>query len=222
MSNPLVNWTRNGMPLTLFGSPGSGSAAAEMALRAAGLRYEIVRASAWEPDSALSELRQVNPLGQIPTLVLKDGTVLTETVAILLHLALSHPKAQLLPKAGAARAVALRGLVFIAANCYPAVSISDYPERWTTARSPAAQKCVREAARAQLHRGWELFADAFGNAAVLSTPAPGALAFLAVVVSQWSGARAHLKSERPGFHRLLLALEKHPRLAEVLREHHDA
>ena len=41
------------MPLTLFGSPGSGSAAIEMALRAAGIDYRIVRASEWEPDSAL-------------------------------------------------------------------------------------------------------------------------------------------------------------------------
>lgn len=207
------------MPLKLYGSPGSGSAAAEMALRACGVDYEVVRASEWEPDSALDELRKVNPLGQIPTLLLESGAVLTESVAILLHLALSHPASNLLPTGPDARAQAIRGLVFIAANCYPAVSISDYPQRWTTALSSAAHRSVRQAARVQLHRHWEVFADTFGKAAVVSVPEPGALAFLAVVVSQWSGARAHLASARPAFHRLLLKLERHARLADVLREH---
>jgi len=207
-------------PLALYGSPGSGSAAAEMALRAAGLAYEVVRASSWEPGPGLRALQKVNPLGQIPTLVLDDGTVLSETVAILVHLGLAHPEAALLPTEPSARAVALRGLAFIAANCYPAVSISDYPERWTTARSAAARSHVRAAARAQLHRHWELFADMAGRSAVLApAKVPGALAFLAVVVSQWSGTRAHLATARAPFHRLLLRLEQHPRLATVLREH---
>jgi GST-like protein len=49
------------MPLKLFGSPGSGSAAAEMALRACGLPCVVVRAATWEPDSALEALRKAGP-----------------------------------------------------------------------------------------------------------------------------------------------------------------
>lgn len=64
--------------LTLFGSRGSGSAAIECALRHCGVPYTIVRASTWEADSAQAELAKANPLGQIPTLILEDGTVLTE------------------------------------------------------------------------------------------------------------------------------------------------
>ena len=210
------------MPLKLFGSPGSGSAAVEMALRAAEVRYEVVRTSSWEPGSAFKRLLSVNPLGQIPTLVLEDGTVLSESVAILVHIALSHPDASLLPASPAARAVALRALVFIATNCYTAVSICDYPERWTVARTSAARQSVHQAAMAQLHRNWEAFADLFGKASVLQPGSPGAVAFLAVVVSQWSGTRAHLATSRPAFHRLLLRLEQHQRLADVLREHGDA
>ena len=130
------------MPLTLFGSPGSGSAAIEMALRAANLSYQTVRASTWEPGPALEELRHVNPLGQIPTLVLPDGTVLTESAAILIHLGLEHPQAKILPTAPSERAKAIRGLVFIAANCYSAVSVSDYPDRWTTAATKPAHARV--------------------------------------------------------------------------------
>lgn len=207
---------------TLFGSPGSGSAAIEMALHAAGAAYQSVRASSWEPGPGLEALRRVNPLAQIPTLVEPDGTVLTESAAILLHLALSFPDAGLLPSAPGPRARALRGLVFIAANCYAAVSISDYPQRWTASTSGRSRENVRIAARANLHRAWDLFADAHAADPMLAIPAPGALAFLAVVVSQWSGTRAHLKSSRPAFHRLLIELERHPRIAPVLGEHRAA
>lgn len=204
--------------LTLFGAPGSGSAAIEMALRAAQLPYETVHAATWAPGPGLTRLRAINPLGQIPTLVLLDGTVLTESAAILIALALQYPAAGLLPEAEGPRALALRGLVFIAANAYAAVSVSDYPERWTTATTRPARQQVRQAARQQLQRSWELFADHFGAPALLWAPEPGALAFLAVVVSQWSGARAHLKAARPDFFRTLQALEAHPRLALILRE----
>ena len=204
---------------TLYGSPGSGSAAVEMALRAAGVEYRIVRASTWEPGPALEELRRVNPLGQIPTLVEPDGAVLTESAAILIHLALAHPDAALLPGEPSARARALRGLVYIAANCYSAISVCDYPERWTTATDDDAREHVRRAARANLHRAWEIFADQYADDPALGGEPPGALAFLTVVVSQWSGAREHLAKTRPAFRALIDRLELHPRLATVLVEH---
>lgn len=205
----------------LYGSPGSGSAAIEMALQAAGLGYRVVRAASWEADSALAELRQHNPLGQIPTLRLPDGTAIAESAAILIHLGSLHPQSGLLPAEPGARARHLHGLVYIAANCYSAVSISDYPAQWTHDGTPAAVAAVRAAARAQLHQRWALFADQFGP--LLDAAAtPGALAFLAVVVSQWSGARQHLLAERPDFHARLLALEAHARLAPVLQAHRAA
>lgn len=205
--------------ITLFGAPGSGSAAVEMALRAAGLDYTLWQAATWLPGAELDALRALNPLQQIPTLVLPGGQVLTESAAILIHLGMSFPQAALLPVEPVARAQALRGLVFIAANAYPAVSVSDYPERWTTAEDEPAREAVRAAARARLHQSWEVFADSFAGSPVLGGPPPGALAFLAVVVSQWSGSRAHLRSARPAFLAELERLAAHERLQPVLREH---
>jgi len=206
-------------PLTLYGSLGSGSAAVEMALAQAGLAFESVRAASWEPGPGLDALRAINPMGQIPTLVLEDGTVLTESAAILMHLGLQHPASGLLPADASKRAQALRGLVFIAANCYAAISVSDYPERWTSASSQASHEAVRQAARANLHRAWELFADQFPALPYLSGAQPGALDFLAVVVSKWSGSRAHLKQARPQFLEFLLRLEQHPAVAPVNQAH---
>ncbi|MBQ0932146.1 glutathione S-transferase family protein [Ideonella alba] len=200
----------NDAPWVLYGAPGSGSDAVVMALRACGLRHRLVLAATWEPGEGLDALRRINPLGQVPTLQLPDGTVLSESAAILIHLGLQFPAAGLLPADPGRRAQTLRGLVFIAANCYPTVSISDYPERWTTATSVSAQAKVRAAARAQLHRAWDIFAEQFS--ALLDEEPPGALAMLAVVVSRWSGTRAHLKRTRPAMHQALTALAEHPRL----------
>lgn len=208
---------------TLYGSKGSGSSIAEAALERCGLPFRQVRASEWEPDSAREELRRVNPLGQIPTLVLPDGSVLTESAAILIHLGLAHPDSGLLPADPARRAQTLRGLVFIAANCYSAISQSDYPERYTTETDDAARQGVRQAARALLHRHWEIFADTFGPLAdgpgFLGGERPGALDLMAAVVSKWSGTRAHLQARRPGFLALLQRIEAHPELQPVFARH---
>jgi len=213
MSVTAVNADNDLTQLTLYGARGSGSAAIEMALQAASIPYRLVHACSWDADSAYPELLGINPLGQIPTLLLPDGSVISESAAILIHLGLEHPRAGLLSADAATRALELRALVYIAANCYSAVSVSDFPQQWTTATGKAAHERVRSAARAQLGRRWEIFADSF---AALLHGEPDAVAFLSVVVSQWSGARQHLQQARPDFHQALLRLEAHPRLAAVL------
>jgi GST-like protein len=205
--------------LKLFGTQGSGSAAIECALAHCGLPYTVVRASTWEADSAQAELAQHNPLGQIPTLVLEDGTVLTESAAILIHLGLQHPKSGLLPSAASARALALRGLVFIASNCYSAISIGDSPERWTLSTAKDEHDLVRQAARRRLHHHWDVFADTFVGQPYLSGAAPGALDYLAAVVSKWSGTRPHLAKSRPRFLETLKLIEADAGVAKVFARH---
>src|SRR5207248_8523522 len=185
--------------LTLYGAKGSGSAAIESALTIAGLPFRAVEAASWQPGPGLEELKRVNPLAQIPTLVLEDGTVMTESAAILIWLGQRYPKSGLLPSESA---VTLRGLVFIAANCYAAIGIIDYPERFCADCDKATAERIRAGAIARLHMYWEMFADQFG--AMFKPAAPGALELLAATVSRWSGARAHLKEHRPAF---LAALE---------------
>ena len=207
---------------TLYGSRGSGSSIAEAALERCGLEYRSVRASQWEADSAIDELKKVNPLGQIPTLVLPDGSVLTESAAILIHLGLEHPQSDLLPVDSSARAQTLRGLVYIAANCYSAISQADYPERYTTSTSDDALDGLRQGARRVLHKHWDIFADTFRGNPFFGGEAPGALDIMAAVVSKWSGTRAHLANHRPEFLKLLKNIEAHPLVKPVLARHFDS
>src|SRR5215212_6976397 len=116
--------------LTLYGTQGSGSVAIEAALAIAGLDARLVDAASWQESAGLEELKRVNPLAQIPTLVLDDGSVMTESAAILIHLGLAHAASGLLASEPSARAQQIRGLVYVAANCYAGIGILDYPDRW--------------------------------------------------------------------------------------------
>ena len=203
--------------LTLYGTKGSGAAAIEAALARAGLAYTGVDAASWNPGPGLDELLRVNPLGQIPTLLLADGTVLTESAAILIHLGLTVTPGLLLPADAGARARVLRGLVYIATNCYAAISVIDYPERWCEPCDDALKAQIRAGTRARLHAHWRVFADEFGIG--FDAGSPGALELLATVVSKWSGARAHLQAERPAFFAQLLRVEQHPDIAAIFQRH---
>ena len=207
---------------TLYGKNGSGSASIEAALAIIGVPCRIIETASWESNAAFADLLKLNPLGQIPTLVLEDGSALSESAAILIHLGSVHPDSGLLSRDDSARAQAIRGLVFIAANCYAAISVIDFPERWCEDADEATQKRIRAGTRARLHRHWEMFADLFPARPYLGGNEIGALDLFAAVVSKWSGSRPHLQQARPAFYATLSRIEAHPKVAPVFAQHWPA
>ncbi|MDQ2103226.1 glutathione S-transferase family protein [Azospirillum isscasi] len=117
---------------TLYGAPGWGSVLAEAMLARCGVPFTVVDVQGFDAEGpARQRLLALNPLGQIPTLVLPDGAVMTESAAIALLLAERHPDAGLAPPPDAPeRAAFLRLLVWMVANVYPTFTYGDYPERW--------------------------------------------------------------------------------------------
>ena len=85
----------------LFARPGWGSVLVEAQLAWYGLPYEIEDLDdLFKSTEARERLRPVNPLAQVPTLMLPDGQVLTESAAITLHLADATQSADLVPGPG--------------------------------------------------------------------------------------------------------------------------
>lgn len=72
-------------------------------------------------DQHAPSFRAINPMGAVPALVLDDGTVLTQSLAILEWIEETHPTPPLLPDGAAARA-RIRALCAItAADTHPLV-----------------------------------------------------------------------------------------------------
>ena len=99
--------------MKLYYSQGACSLAPHMILEEIGKPYEAIEISFDKGDGEKPEFKKLNPTGAIPVLVLDDGKVVTENVAILSYLADLKPEAKLLPQAGTfERTRALEWLAF--------------------------------------------------------------------------------------------------------------
>ncbi len=82
--------------LKLFYALNTCALASHIALEEAGARYETVRLNFANADQTKPEYLAVNPKGRVPALVTDRG-IITETPAILLYIAQTHPQAKLAP-----------------------------------------------------------------------------------------------------------------------------
>jgi GST-like protein len=115
----------------LYGAPGCGSAIVEMMFVLTGEAYKWKDVTGYdEPGPQRDALLELNPLAQVPTLVLADGSVMTESAAIALMLLDKHPDFAPPPE-HADRPRFYRLLVWLVANVYPTFTYGDYPQRWT-------------------------------------------------------------------------------------------
>ncbi len=80
----------------LYYSPGSCALASHIALEEAGGDYEAIRIDFKAEEQRKPAYLSINPKGRVPALVTARG-ILTETPAILLYIAQSHPQAGLAP-----------------------------------------------------------------------------------------------------------------------------
>ena len=137
----------------LLGCQGCGSAIVECAFALAGvpLEYEEVDYSA---GSATRErLLAVNPLGQVPALLMPDGSVMTESLAIVHYVNDLVPKAGLVPAKGDAdRVPFLRWSTFIVSALYPTWTYGDEPAKWVEDTKGAKQ--LRESTDEHRRKLW--------------------------------------------------------------------
>ena len=87
----------------LFAAKGGGSMIVEAAFTLAGVPLEVDYLSWTTLGLEHDDLKVVNPLMQVPTLVCPDGRIMTESAAILMHLADLKPEAGLFPPPDHAR-----------------------------------------------------------------------------------------------------------------------
>jgi glutathione S-transferase len=87
--------------MRLYTMPGACSLAANIALREAGVPFDIVKISHRTHKSAEGvDINEINSKGYVPALVLDNGELLTENAALLPYIADLNPAAQLAPANG--------------------------------------------------------------------------------------------------------------------------
>ena len=105
--------------IIVYGAEASGSIAVEAALALLDVPYVLVEGATWAEESARERVAPQNPMRQVPTLVLPGGEVVTESAAILIHLAEAYPEAQLAPAASdPTRRQFLRWMVYVSSAIY--------------------------------------------------------------------------------------------------------
>jgi glutathione S-transferase len=106
--------------LTLYYAPGSSSMAPHIALHEVGAEFEAKPLSFASKQTRTPEFLAINPLGQVPTLVI-DGRALTEVGGILFYLACRFPGAGLLPHGDVeAQAHVVSWISYLASTVHPA------------------------------------------------------------------------------------------------------
>lgn len=107
--------------MKLYYSPGACSLASHIALREAGVPFELVRVdlARGKQTSDGSDFLAINPKGYVAALVLDDGALLTEGAVIAQYAADLRPEADLAPRPGTFERVRLQEwLNFIASELH--------------------------------------------------------------------------------------------------------
>lgn len=110
--------------MKLYYSPGACSLAPHIVLRELGLEFEAIKTDlrAKKTENG-DDFLAINPKGQVPTLVLDSGDVITEGVAITQYLADTNPEKNLAPAAPSIERAKLVGVLnYIAAEYHKSFS----------------------------------------------------------------------------------------------------
>ena len=200
----------------LYGNPGWGSVLVEAQLAWYGLDHENVEAGdVFASTAARDELARLNPLAQVPVLILPDGEVMTESAAITLYLADVTGRDDLVPASGeAGRAGFLRWLIFLVSNIYPTFTFADVPARFVP--QAEARDGYRAAVDAYAQKLWRIVEDHAGAPWFLGERF-SALDIYVCAMTRWRPQRLWFAANTPKLAAIAIAADDLPTLAPVWR-----
>ena len=201
----------------LYDGHGTGGVTVRAALAEIEAPHDIVEIDLEAGGQSTDEYTRINPCQQVPALELPDGSVLTENIAILMHLADSHPQAGLAPPCGSVeRAQINRWLSFFAMNVYGPEYLRMRPAFYTT--DPSGADGIAEAATAYLTRHYGIFESALGTGPYYLGDRFSILDIYVWMIVQYWGNYDGMRRDWPKTLRLVETVIERPRIKPV----HDA
>lgn len=202
------------MRYRLYNRIGSGGFVVEAALTLAGLPFELEELGSQAGTPLPASFGQTNPWRQLPTLILPDDGKMTETSAILIHIAACCPEKRLGPAPGSPEhATFLRWIIFANVNIYEAVARRIYPFRYTT--DATGHDAIRAAATKRMGEALSVLESA-------NAPGPFLLGermsladvYFAMLLIWFKGA-----IEAPHLATLIDTVRTHPVIGDIWRKH---
>ena len=174
----------------LYGRLGSGSGAVEAILRVANIDCNIVDLARWPEGEPPPELLAINPLGQVPTLILPDGGIMTESAAMC---------------------------VYLAANIYMSELRCYYPHRYTA--DAGTSDAIRQSALERRTFEWAVFADALGERPFVLGDQLSAVDIYAAMLISWVDDLDVFCERFPVLRALYARVAEVPAIAKVWSRH---
>jgi GST-like protein len=196
-------------PITLYGAVGTGSVPIEAALTLLGLPYRLVEGDRDDPYEITAA---VNPMRQIPSLVLPGGELMTESAAILIWLADRYPEGGLAPAPlQRRRAAYLRWMSFVSAAIYALFWIRDDPSRLVD--DEAAQAMAKQRIAERMLECWAVMDGQVQPGLYILGDQLGVLDLYVTVLSRWGAGRRRFCEVAPKMAAVVRRVDAEPRLA---------
>jgi GST-like protein len=208
-------------PYVVYGQKGTGSVPVEAALLLLGEPYEVVeRAPPENPEAAglgAEAVARINPLQQVPALVLPNGELMTESAAILIHLADSHPAARLSPALEDPRRPAfLRWMIYVSAQIYALVWVRDDPGR--LAVDEAHKPVILDRTAERIAWCWRMMDAQVSPGRYILGEDLSVVDLYVSVVSCWGPRRARFNQEAPRMAEVVRRVDQDARLEALWAE----
>lgn len=126
------------MSLKLYFSPGACSFVPHCLLQLSGAAFEPHMVKLHKGEQNGEEYKAINPRGQVPVLV-DEGQVITQILAIILYLDQKFPEAHYLPTAPVARAKAIETLAWMNNTVHPTFTHVFMPQKFCDSPDVQAQ-----------------------------------------------------------------------------------
>ncbi len=200
--------------LRLIGFPGTGSAIGEAFLSLGKISYESENIDYDREGAEKERLLAVNPLGELPTLILPDGEVLTETLAIATFVQTSRPEVALIPSSGGTRF--WRWVMFINTAIYPTFTYGDEPRQWVQSEDGARElRASTDEWRKEL---WRQVEAAVEGPFFMGEHLCAIDVYLAVMI-HWRPRSDWFRQACPKIFAIACAVARHPQLVPIWKRH---
>jgi glutathione S-transferase len=198
---------------TLYYSPGAASFVVHWLLLETGAAHDARRLDLAAGEHKRADYLALNPGGVVPTLLV-DGVPVTESAALLLHLADAHPDAALAPAVGSLdRARYYQWVLYLANTLQPAFRAWFYPHE---PAGEAQADVVKQRTRERIEQAWQRIDTHLGeHGPYLLGNHVSAADFLLAMLMRWSRNMPRPASDWPHLAALIVRMKARPTFAEL-------